>query len=896
MQRHRHGYTTKLASQLFSYYKTGKNNTMYNNFIRESEALLLKDLKQAVRRTRAVTRLALTDVLQKSVVHEHLSGLFDSNKKQLLRTLPVEVRGRTDKLVTTFTNACKNIVHTLQMTLDKSGTRSTTKLLERFIREREIPALAQSDDTDKDDNDDDDEDDDDEDDDDEDEDEDDDEDDACECECDPEDEQAPTDQQRARNMLMIVLGGKNARMTDTRGLGAKARKFFELLKKRSSAGMSDERYFATLTDEQKGGLLQELTAISDDCSVEPLLYRVLFSNIPSQMKNEILNRMENGRESEHQKYTTWLEALLRLPLGKCATPHYALPELKQNTHAATAFLDKAKLQLDEAVYGHGPAKHKLMQFISQRIQNSSSDGMVLGIQGPYGNGKTTLIEKGVSVVLGLPFVSIPLGGASDASFLNGHGFTYEGSVWGQIANVLMTSKVMNPIIYLDELDKISDTPRGREVADQLVHLVDPSQNKHFQDRYFHGLDIDLTKVTWVFSYNDASRIHPVLRDRITEVKTTGFTTLEKIKIANQFLLPGIVKEVGVSARQFSISDEVIEHIVTQYTFEGGVRKLKECLFDIVRDINMGSLRGDLTLANKRRRRTAAGEAAAAGEGALAGGCYDVTIDSLRRKFLKNLKEMTTDVVHNKPEVGHINGLYACANDMGGITPIETHLVPSDVTFGLALTGNLGKVMKESAEVAKTLAWRYLTPERQAHWFARWKEGKASVHVHCPEGAMSKDGPSAGTALTTCILSMLTGNEIRNDVAVTGEINLSGTVMPIGGLRSKLFGAKAAKCRLALFPKENMQDYDKIVEECPYLIDDSFRAVAIAHLDDALAELLVTRQHVVKRSTAAEEPSSKPKSGSKRPASEPVKMVKVTEPPCGYNLRQKISTHSQAAAK
>jgi ATP-dependent Lon protease len=433
--------------------------------------------------------------------------------------------------------------------------------------------------------------------------------------------------------------------------------------------------------------------------------------------------------------------------------------------------------------------------------------------------------------MGLPFVAIPLGGASDASFLNGHGFTYEGSVWGQIASVLMKAKVSNPIIYLDELDKISDTPKGREIVDQLVHMVDPSQNKHFQDRYFHGLDIDLSKVTWVFSYNDSSKIPAVLRDRITEVNTKGFTLSDKLRIAEEFLIPAICKEVGLDAWAVNISSEIVSHIITSYTFEGGVRKLKECLFDILRDINMDSLRGDITLPNKRRKHT---------KGITT---YDVTLEAVRSKFLKHRHEITIDTVHDTPSVGHINGLYACANDMGGITPIETHLVPSDVTFGLSLTGNLGKVMKESAFVAKTLAWSKLTPARQQYWHDAWSKGKSSVHIHCPEGAMSKDGPSAGTALTTCIVSMLTGNPIRNDIAITGEMNLSGDVLAIGGLRSKLYGAKAAKCTLALFPKQNMQDYKKICEECPDLFDATFCARPINHLHDALAALLVTHHHV-----------------------------------------------------
>jgi endopeptidase La len=818
------------------------------DFNTKSEHVFLLDFRRALSSERTARHYVAMFGMHVSTTY--LSGLFRKHTETLLRLVSVKQRNEA-RLKNVFNQVCRTQMKSLRQVYDTNGLRGTDKELDMRIKSMEASTSPASTST-----------------------EDDSEDSDYNAEEGSGDEcQQLTDAQQARNMLMIVLGAKHGRSPDTRGMSTQGKQFFELLKKRSGkTGQSDDKYFSSLAEAEKSSLISELSNIADGVVAEPLMFRVLSSNIPSHMKNEILNRMDSGRDHENQKYTTWLDGLLRLPIGKYAASLYSDPKLKTDPKAACAFLDNAKKTLDEAVYGHDTAKHKLMQYISQLIQNDKSDGLVLGIQGPYGNGKTTLIEKGVSKVMGLPFVAIPLGGATDSSFLNGHGFTYEGSVWGQIANVLMSAKVSNPIIYLDELDKISDTPKGREVADQLVHLVDPSQNKHFQDRYFHGLDIDLSRVTWVFSYNDASRIHPVLRDRITEVNTKGFTPPEKLQIANRFLIPNIKKDVGITNTKLTIADSVLEHIITRYTFEGGVRKFKECLFDIVRDINMDGLRGELTVPNKRRRR----------DTTEASYTYDVTIKSLREKFLKHLNEITTDVVHAKPEVGRINGLYACSNDMGGITPIETQLVPSDVTFGLALTGNLGKVMKESAEVAKTLAWRYLTPERQAHWYATWKEGKSSVHIHCPEGAMSKDGPSAGTALTTCLLSMLTGNAVRNDVAITGEINLSGTVMPIGGLRSKLFGAKAAKCKLALFPKENLQDYNKIVQECPHLFDDSFKAVAIGHLEEALAYLLVSHEHIIltPKSIMVDAASKK----SIGDATEALKMNRTSANTSSYNLR------------
>jgi ATP-dependent Lon protease len=241
---------------------------------------------------------------------------------------------------------------------------------------------------------------------------------------------------------------------------------------------------------------------------------------------------------------------------------------------------------------------------------------------------------------------------------------------------------------------------------------------------------------------------------------------------------------------------------------------------------MDDLCGQVQLTTKRRKTTDTGK-------------YAITVDKVK-EYLKHKHIMQKEKVHSIPTVGRINGLYASATiDMGGIIAIETRLVPSDNVYGLSLTGNLGTVMKESGTVAKTLAWKTLDADTRTKWETKWAKGKKeSVHIHCPEGAVSKDGPSAGTALTVSILSLLTGNPIRNDVAITGEINLSGDVLPIGGLRSKLYGAKSAGCKLALYPAENDEDYKKIVRDCTDLFDDSFRAVAVSSLHQVLPLALI----------------------------------------------------------
>lgn len=547
-----------------------------------------------------------------------------------------------------------------------------------------------------------------------------------------------------------------------------------------------------------------------------------------------------------------------MPFDKHIVPKNVLAVSTGDVKDIRSFLNGARETLDEVVYGHGDAKDKLVEYIAQLTRQamnhhglargSSGDkaaakpskGLVLGIQGPFGNGKTTLIEKGVGKVLGLPFSAIPLGGASDGAFLQGHGFTYEGSTCGQIASTLMKTQCNNPIIYMDELDKVSGSYKGEEVINQLVHLTDPSQNSHYQDRYFGNIDFDLSQVTWVFSYNDRSRIPPVLRDRITEVQTTGFTLPQKQVIARQFLLPAICKEIGMP--EVSVPTDVAKHLIDRYTYEGGVRSIKKLLFEICRKLNVDDLCGKLTLdapvlpASKRRCVQAASTANSRTHSSQKA-TYCVSL-AQALQYLQHKTPMVKERIHAAPAVGRINGLYASSGvDMGGVIPIETKFVPSDSVYGLSLTGNLGKVMRESGTVAKTLALESTDTETRCRWEERWKSVKESIHLHCPEGAVSKDGPSAGTALTVAMLSLLTGNAIRHDIGITGEINLFGEVMAIGGLRSKMYGAKSAGCRLVLYPKDNQKDYAKIARECPDLFEDGFVAIPVSTLSEVLPHVL-----------------------------------------------------------
>ena len=540
------------------------------------------------------------------------------------------------------------------------------------------------------------------------------------------------------------------------------------------------------------------------------------------MINKLKQLSDSYGYGENTKLVNWIENVFRLPFNKYRQEVIT----KNNTKKEISkFLNNCGQILDDCIYGHKSAKNKILQVIAQNISNPKPEGIVLGIRGPMGNGKTTLIEKGVSKILNRPFAHVSLGGAVDSSFLDGHSFTYEGSIWGKIADILMKSQCMNPVIYFDELDKVSGTHKGEEIINILIHLVDPSQNKFFQDKYFSGLDLDLSRCIFVFSYNDSSLINPILRDRITEIDTKGFKITEKYQITNKFLLPNIMKEVGFSENSININDNVLNYIIENYTFEGGVRKLKEKLYELVRELNLRKLK-NIPIGKKMIKFP-----------------FTIQLDCVREIF-SNIPILTPEKIHSICQIGKINGLYATSNDTGGLTPIESLEIPSDSKMQLYLTGNQGKIMKESVEVAKTLSWNILPKESKKMMEKKWKNSIfTGFHVHCPEAATPKDGPSAGTAITVSIISRLLNVPIYNNVGVTGEIDLSGNVLEIGGLEHKLYGAKKAGVTKVLCPKQNKKDVDSIKREYPDLITDKFVVICIDNIWEALDHCLVDNNYL-----------------------------------------------------
>ena len=500
--------------------------------------------------------------------------------------------------------------------------------------------------------------------------------------------------------------------------------------------------------------------------------------------------------NEHKSLKSFTKFLLNeLNLVSNSDNLSNLHKISENTKTINNYFHSVRKSLDESVHGHKNAKKQVERIIGQWI-NGEPNGYCFGFEGPPGVGKTSLAKHGISKCLKdgdgnpRPFSFIAIGGSSNGSTLDGHNYTYVGSMWGKIVDILMETKCMNPIIFIDEVDKVSRTETGREIIGILTHLVDPTQNDTFQDKYFSGIDLDLSKVLFIFSYNDVELVDRILLDRIHRIKFAHLSLEEKLTISQDYMLPEILNKMGQMGN-INISKEVIEFIIETYTCEAGVRKLKEILFEIIGEINLEFLH------NTEEREIP----------------FEVTIDIVKQCYLKDRQKSKKKKIHNESQIGIINGLWANALGMGGIIPVEMKFVLSGNPLDLKLTGMQGDVMKESMNVAKTLAWNMTDESRQERLLKTFEATKTQgIHIHCPEGAVPKDGPSAGTAITVTLYSLLNDIKIKNTVAITGEIDLHGNVTAIGGLDLKILGGIDAGVKEFLFPDDNIDDFNKFKEK------------------------------------------------------------------------------------
>ena len=353
---------------------------------------------------------------------------------------------------------------------------------------------------------------------------------------------------------------------------------------------NDFTFYEKLEIEEQKKIIKELREINKITRIEkPYRMTLLESQIPVQFKAAAMKKINSLRymepgSGEFYKIKNWVDTFMRIPFGK----NEGLPiSIEDGVEKCHDFMENAQKTLDAAVYGLNDAKMQIMQMLGQLLTNPKSIGTAIAIHGPPGTGKTSLVKEGISKILNRPFAFIALGGATDSSFLEGHGYTYEGSMWGKIVQILIDSKCMNPVIYFDELDKISDTPRGEEIAGILTHLTDTSQNSQFHDKYFAEINFDLSKCLFIFSYNDESKVNPILKDRMYRIKTKGYSQKEKTNISRSYLLPRICEQVRFNNSEIIIPDQTVHYIIDNHcNKEDGVRNLKRCLEIIHTKLNL----------------------------------------------------------------------------------------------------------------------------------------------------------------------------------------------------------------------------------------------------------------------------------------------------------------------
>jgi ATP-dependent Lon protease len=505
-----------------------------------------------------------------------------------------------------------------------------------------------------------------------------------------------------------------------------------------------------------------------------------------------------------------------------------LVSIQTKFNAISDYMGNVKSILDESVYGHEKAKKQVERIIGQWVSGNDNTGYVLGFEGSPGIGKTTL-AKGLANCLkdaegvSRPFSLIAIGGDANSSSLVGHSYTYVGSTWGQIVQILMDKKCMNPIILIDEVDKISKTEHGKEIIGILTHLLDTTQNEVFQDKYFSGIELDLSKVLFILSYNDVDAIDKILLDRVHRIKFDSLSIEDKIVICNKHLLPEMYKKIGLD-KMVEFKEETLKYIIEEYTLEPGVRKLKEKLFEIIGQLNLDILKNGFSEKDPFSMP------------------IQITIEDIKNKYFKDRREIRVQKIHGSNQVGVVNCLYATSSGNSGILSASAKFFPADKFLDLKLTGLLDQMMQESFQISLTLAYSLLSDTRKDELNNMYNgDKKYGIHLHMGDGSISKSGTSAGIAITLLMYSLLNNVKIKNTFAVTGEASdLNGSVGEIGALQYKFQGGIKAGVKSFIFPKDNSKDYDDFMKKygSTKLVDGiSFHQ--ITHISEAI-ELIMEK--------------------------------------------------------
>jgi ATP-dependent Lon protease len=369
---------------------------------------------------------------------------------------------------------------------------------------------------------------------------------------------------------------------------ANVKELFNKLKKRRYANPTDEDYYKKLPKEDQTSIkqLEDQIYNMDDNNV-PLRFKLLNSKIDMKLKSLCVQKMDqldnmHSHSDDYYKLYQWVESVAKLPIGK----YKHLPiTANDDTEIISKFLEETRDKLDTNVYGHKDTKEHIIRLLAKWISNKDANGLVIGLEGPAGCGKTSICFE-ICNALGLPSGFVSLGGMSSSEFLVGHSYTYEGSRWGKIAEILMTAQYTNPVIFFDELDKVSSTRHGEEIINTLIHLTDHTQNHDFRDKYFTEVPLDLSKCIIIFSYNNGELVNPILKDRMITIKAGGYNNTDKIEICKKHMVPKILKEYAFENNDIVLSDEILRYIINITEQEEGVRKLKRSLEELVSQLNV----------------------------------------------------------------------------------------------------------------------------------------------------------------------------------------------------------------------------------------------------------------------------------------------------------------------
>ena len=510
--------------------------------------------------------------------------------------------------------------------------------------------------------------------------------------------------------------------------------------------------------------------------------------IKEKLMKEI-HRFKSAMNSsaENGVIRTYIETMLEMPWDKTG---------KDNTDIAYA-----KQVLEDEHYGLEAVKERILEFLAVRSLTKKGESPILCLVGPPGTGKTS-IARSLSEALKKPYTRISLGGVRDEAEIRGHRKTYVGAMPGRIANALKMSGVKNPLILLDEIDKVSNDYKG-DTFSALLEVLDSEQNVKFRDHYLE-VPIDLSEVLFVTTANSLQTIPRPLLDRMEVIEISSYTENEKMHIATQHLLPKQLQKHGLTPEQLKISKGAIWKIARNYTKEAGVRQLERKIGDICRK----SAREILETGKSSIR---------------------VTERNLEKYLGK--EKYSYQMINETDEIGIVRGL-AWTSVGGDALQTEVNIMPGEGE--ILLTGQLGDVMKESARTGisyiRSVGEKYKIPE---DFFK-----KHDIHIHIPEGAVPKDGPSAGITMATAMISAITNTKVRADVAMTGEITLRGRVLPIGGLKEKLLAAKSAGVKTVLVPEKNMRDVEEISSE----ITRGLEIIPVSYMDEVLKTALIYEEN------------------------------------------------------